>query len=71
MTFRFVKPSKTPRQIARKDYDLFIKFSDGVEVRGETKCKMEETKITLRTIENSMSQAKSQLPTKSARYNFY
>jgi hypothetical protein len=62
MTFRFVKPSKTPRQIARKDYDLFIKFSDGVEVRGETKCKMEETKITLRTIESSMSQAKSQLP---------
>jgi hypothetical protein len=59
MTFRFV----TPCGIKRRDYDLSMKFSDGVCVRAETKCKIEETKITLRTIEKPMSIAKSQLPT--------
>jgi hypothetical protein len=56
--FRFVTRSK----ISRRDYDLSLEFSDGVRVRAETKCKQEETKITLRTIEASLSQAKSQLP---------
>jgi hypothetical protein len=58
MAFRFV----TASGIKKRDYDLSIKFSDGVSVRAETKCKIEETKITLRTIEESFSIAKSQLP---------
>jgi hypothetical protein len=58
MFFRFV----TASGIKRRDYDLSMKFSDGVSVRAETKCKIEETKITLRTIEDSLSTAKSQLP---------
>jgi hypothetical protein len=49
MAFRFVTPSR----ILRRDYDLSLKFSDGIVARAETKCKMEETKITLRTIEDS------------------
>ena len=56
--FRFVPESK----ILRRDYDLSIRFSDGVAVRAETKCKMEETEITLRTIEATLSRAKEQLP---------
>jgi hypothetical protein len=56
--FRFVPES----QILRRDYDLSIRFSDGVAVRAETKCKMEETEITLTTIEESLSRAKRQLP---------
>ena len=56
--FRFVSESR----ILRRDYDLSIKFSDGVSVRAETKCKMEETEITLTTIEQSLSRAKKQLP---------
>jgi hypothetical protein len=58
LSFRFVSESK----IAKRDYDLSIRFSDGVKVRAETKCKMEETKITLRTVEESISTAKKQLP---------
>ncbi|UFZ01514.1 hypothetical protein LQG66_19500 [Bradyrhizobium ontarionense] len=56
--FRFVPESK----IIRRDYDLSIRFSDGVAVRAETKCKMEETEITLRTVQESLSRAKKQLP---------
>jgi hypothetical protein len=58
LTFRFV----TRSGIKRRDYDLSIKCSDGVRICAETKCKMEETKITLRTIENSFGIAKDQLP---------
>lgn len=58
MKFRFVTASGVPR----RDYDLSLRFSDGVAARAETKCKMEETKITLRTVEESLSRAKSQLP---------
>jgi hypothetical protein len=58
MTWRFV----TPSGILHRDYDLSLRFSDGVVARAETKCKMEETKITLRTIEESLSRAKGQLP---------
>ena len=36
---RFVKQSN----IKTQDYDLFLRFSDGVEVRVESKCKVEET----------------------------
>jgi hypothetical protein len=58
LTFRFV----TPSGISKRDYDLSIKCFDGVRICGETKCKMEETKITLRTIEGSLGTAKDQLP---------
>jgi hypothetical protein len=58
LTFRFVTESGIPK----RDYDLSIKFADGLRVSAEAKCKQEETKITLRTIEASLSQAKSQLP---------
>ena len=58
MRFQFVKPSR------RKgwSYDLSIAFSDGTRVCAETKCKLEETQITLKTIEESLKIAKKQLP---------
>jgi hypothetical protein len=58
LSFRFVSESR----IAKRDYDLSIKFSDGVKVRAETKCKMEETEITLDTVKRTISRAKGQLP---------
>jgi hypothetical protein len=59
LSFRFVPESKKKR----RDYDLSVKCSDGVAFRAETKCKLEETKITLRTIEQTLSLSKMQLPT--------
>jgi hypothetical protein len=56
MTFRFIKPRR------RRSYDLEMTFSDGVKVCGETKCKLEETDITLNTIKRSLEQAQKQLP---------
>jgi hypothetical protein len=58
LTFRFV----TECGIPHRDYDLSVMFSDGLRVPVEAKCKQEETEITLRTIERSLSHAKSQLP---------
>jgi hypothetical protein len=58
LSFRFVSESRR----LRRDYDLSIKFSDGAIARAETKCKLEETAITLQTIEQSLSRAKQQLP---------
>ena len=58
IVLKFVKPSNVKKQ----DYDLFLRFSDGVKVRVESKCKIEKTKITLRTIEKTFSRAKGQLP---------
>jgi hypothetical protein len=48
--------------ISRRDYDLTIKFSDGVHVRAEAKCKLEESPITIRSLDQTLSKAKSQLP---------
>jgi hypothetical protein len=58
LSFRIVRPSG----IKRRDYDLSIRTGDGVRMPAETKCKQEETAITLSTIEASLSQAKKQLP---------
>jgi hypothetical protein len=58
MTFEFV----TPTGVKRQDFDLAITLGDGTRVCGETKCKLEETKITIRTLEDSFSAAKRQLP---------
>jgi hypothetical protein len=58
MRFRFVTPCGTKR----RDYDLSIRCGDGVGVRAETKCKLEETDITIRTLQASFSNAKRQLP---------
>ena len=58
IVLKFVKPSNVKKQ----DYDLFLRFSDGVKVRVESKCNIEKTKITLRTIEKTFSRAKGQLP---------
>jgi hypothetical protein len=58
MTFRFV----TPWNIKRRDYDLAIYCGDGTRICAETKCKLEETEITIKTIERSLSHAKGQLP---------
>jgi hypothetical protein len=62
MLFRFVTPSGIQKELARRDYDISIKFSDGVAARLEAKCKLEETKITIRTIDETLSKAKGQLP---------
>jgi hypothetical protein len=56
--FRIVRPCG----IKRRDYDLSIRTGDGIRIPAETKCKQEETAITLATIEESLSQAKKQLP---------
>jgi hypothetical protein len=58
LTFEFVTPSSVKRQ----DYDLAITLGDGTPICAETKCKMEDTKITIRTLESSFSAAKRQLP---------
>ena len=58
MILRFV----TPSSIKRRDYDLAIYCGDGTRICAETKCKLEETEITIRTIERSLSDAKRQLP---------
>jgi hypothetical protein len=58
LTFEFVTPSGVKRQ----DYDLAITLGDGTQICAETKCKMEDTKITIRTLEASFSEAKRQLP---------
>jgi Tfp pilus assembly protein PilV len=62
LDFRFVTPSGIPKEVARRDYDLSIRFSDGTVARAEAKCKLEETKITIRTVDETLSRAKSQLP---------
>src|ERR1700730_4337556 len=58
MKFQFVKPSRRKRW----SYDLAITFSDGIKVCAETKCKLEETEITLKTITESLKIAIRQLP---------
>ena len=58
LTFEFV----TPSGIKRQDYDLAITLGDGTQICGETKCKMEDAKITIRTLKDSLSAAKRQLP---------
>ena len=58
MRFQFVKPSRRRGW----SYDLSITFSDGTRVCAETKCKLEETQITLKTVEESLKIAKKQLP---------
>src|SRR5262249_24349017 len=57
MRFQFVKPSRRRGW----SYDLSITFSDGIRVCAETKCKLEETQITLKTVEESLKIAKKQL----------
>jgi hypothetical protein len=57
MQFYFVTPRRG------RSYDLYITMSDGVTLRAETKCKQEETEISLRTVNESMQHAqKYQLP---------
>jgi hypothetical protein len=58
LTLRFV----TPSNIKRRDYDLSIRCGDGVRICAETKCKLEETEITLKTVKRTLSKAKRQLP---------
>jgi len=58
MLFQFVKPSRRRGW----SYDLSITFSDGIRVCAETKCKLEETEITLKTIAESLKIANKQLP---------
>jgi hypothetical protein len=58
MRFQFVKPSRRRGW----SYDLSITFSDGIRVCAETKCKLEETAITLKTITESLKIANKQLP---------
>jgi hypothetical protein len=55
---RGLSSSLRHRKQKPRDYDLEITFSDGVNVNAETKCKLEETKITLRTIEETLGHAK-------------
>jgi hypothetical protein len=57
MTFYFVTPRRG------RSYDLYITLSDGVTLRAETKCKQEETEISLDTVKDSLQYArKRQLP---------
>jgi hypothetical protein len=53
---------RTPIGIKKKDYDLEVSYDDGVTVCAETKCKVEETEITLETIRRSFKKAREQMP---------
>lgn len=54
---------RTPKSVATEDYDLEITYEDGVVACADTKCKFEETNITLKTIEKSFRRAHDQMPT--------
>lgn len=57
VTFYFVTPRRG------RSYDLYITLSDGGTIRAETKCKLEETEISLETVKQSLQYArKRQLP---------
>ena len=58
VSFEFRKPVG----VKKDDYDLTITYEDGVAVCAETKCKVEETEITLDTIEHSFDKARRQMP---------
>jgi hypothetical protein len=53
---------RTPTNVTAEDYDLEITYNDGVSVCADTKCKLEETDITLKTIEKSFRRAHDQMP---------
>jgi len=56
--FRFVVPHGEKGD----DYDLEITYPDGTIVCGETKCKIESTTLTEKTISNALQAARGQLP---------
>jgi hypothetical protein len=58
VTFAF----RQPTGIKKYDYDLTITYEDSVVCCAETKCKAEETEITLDTIERSFNKARAQMP---------
>jgi hypothetical protein len=58
VVFRFVERTNKKRA----DYDLEIFYPDGVKANGETKCKMEDTEITLGSVKDSIDTARKQLP---------
>jgi len=53
---------RQPTGVKKDDYDLTITYEDGVVCCAETKCKIEETAITLDTIERSFNKARAQMP---------
>jgi hypothetical protein len=53
---------RQPTGVKKDDYDLTITYEDGVVCCAETKCKVEETEITLDTIERSFNKARAQMP---------
>jgi hypothetical protein len=57
-TLRFREP------IGRRgdDYDLEVTYPDGIVACADTKCKLEETDITLNTIKNTFAHARRQMP---------
>jgi hypothetical protein len=57
-TFEFRKPISAKGS----DYDLKITYPDGVVACADTKCKIEETEITLNTIKGSFETARKQMP---------
>jgi len=57
--FKFVVPKMKKKG---EDYDLEITYPDGLVVCGETKCKIESTQLTAKTIENALRAARGQLP---------
>jgi hypothetical protein len=53
---------RTPVGVKKEDYDLTVTYDDGVVVCAETKCKSEETEITLETIHQSFRKERDQMP---------
>jgi hypothetical protein len=53
---------RRPVGVKKDDYDLTVTYDDGVVCCAETKCKAEETEITLDTIEHSFKKARGQMP---------
>jgi hypothetical protein len=58
LDFSFVRPTGTRGE----SYDLEIRYPDGYPVCAETKCKLEETEITLQTVADTLNDARPQLP---------
>lgn len=58
VAFRFVIPQGALKQ----DYDLEILMPDGRKAFADTKCKIESTSISSKTIKTSLNKAREQLP---------
>lgn len=53
-----------------EDYDLDIDLGDGTQAAGNTKCKVEATNLSEKTVRNALEDARKKLPTNRAGFVF-